>query len=266
MMPVTSHGQFPLSSKLSPGAQSAFVLDDLKTGSLISLSQLCDDDCIAIFSKYDVQILKHNNIIIKGKRMPNGLWSLPLAETPIPSVPTLSLVLHQANGILRTDKPKRELAIYLHAALGSPAPSTLLRAIRRGHLITIPGLTTNLITKHLPKSLATSLGHQDQEAKNLRSTKPPPKPTSSTDEDLEPPPEPASHQLCAMFLTKHELLESYSDQTGRFPVPSSRGNHYIFVLYHHNTNTIHAVAIPNRQGKLPTRSLLHTVMHQISTY
>ena len=130
-MPATSQGQLPLSTQLSDAAQSAFVLDDLKTGTLISLSQLCDDDCIAIFSKYDVKILKHNNIIIQGKREPNGLWSLPLARTSKPSLPPCSsLVLHQANGILRTDKPKRELAVYLHAALGSPAPSTLLCAIR----------------------------------------------------------------------------------------------------------------------------------------
>ena len=62
--------------------------------------------------------------------MPNGLWSIPFDKKPV----------HQANGILRTDKPHQELATYLHAALGSPAPSTLLRAIRRGHLSTVPGL------------------------------------------------------------------------------------------------------------------------------
>ena len=166
-MPATSHGHLSLSDKLSPAAQSAFVLDDLKTGTLISLSQLCDDDCIAIFSKYDVKVLKHNNIIITGKRMPNGLWSLPLTEPSVSHPPTLSPTVHQANAILRTDKPKRELAVYLHAALGSPAPSTLLRAIRRGHLTTIPGLTVNLISKHLPKSIATTLGHQDQKANNV---------------------------------------------------------------------------------------------------
>jgi hypothetical protein len=50
----------------------------------------------------------------------------------------------------------------------------------------------------------------------------------------------------------------YSDQTGRFPVPSSRGNHYIFVLYHQDTNSIHAVAIPNRQA-----ASIHTAWESI---
>ncbi len=139
-MPTTLQGTLPLSSKFSAPAQAAFVLDNLKTGTLISLAQLCDDDCIAIFTRYDVKLLKNNEVIITGKRMANGLWSLPF-HSPSP---------HQANGILRTDRPKQELATYLHAALGSPATSTLLRAIRRGHLITIPGPTTDVNTKQLP--------------------------------------------------------------------------------------------------------------------
>jgi hypothetical protein len=65
-------GELPLSPDLSQAAQSAFVLDDLQTGTLVSLAQLCDDDCLALFTKYDVKILKNNNVIIQGARMPNG--------------------------------------------------------------------------------------------------------------------------------------------------------------------------------------------------
>jgi hypothetical protein len=239
-MPITLRGQLPLSKKLSSTAQSDFVLDDLKTGTLISLAKLCDDDCIAIFNKYDVKSVKDNEIIIKGNRMPNGLWLLPLLD----SAP------HQANGILRTDRPKQELAKYLHTTLGSPVPSTLLRAIRSTHLTTFPGLTTNLISKHLPKSLATVLGHQDQESKHLRSTKVTPTIAvlEPKDIDLEPLLAPPSHNIFIMLFEKKQVMKSYSDQTGRFTVPSSRGNHYICVLYHQDTNTIHAVAIPNRQA------------------
>jgi hypothetical protein len=146
-MPTTLKGKLPLSNLLSSTAQSAFVLDNLKTGTLISLSQLCEDDCIAIFTKYDVKILKDSQVIITGKHMPNGLWSLPITADATP---------HQANGILRTDKPKQELSSYLHATLGSPVPSTLLRAIRRSHLMAFPGLTTRLITKHFPKKYGNS--------------------------------------------------------------------------------------------------------------
>ena len=238
VMKPTLSGIFPLSPHLSDTAQSAFVLDTLKTGTLISLSQLCDDDCIAIFTRFQVRILKNNKIIITGNRTPNGLWSLPLLPPPS----------HQANGILRLDQPKRDLAQYYHASLGSPVPSTLLRAIRRGHLVTFPGLTTDLITKHLPKSIATILGHQDQESRSIRSTKLIFDNSTDSDLDLAPHLAPRTHHISAVLLHDQPLLKSYSDQTGQFPVPSTRGNHYLFVLYHQDTNYIHAIAIPNRQA------------------
>ena len=71
-------GLLPLSPLLSDVAQRAFVLDDLRTGTLVSLAQICDDDCTAIFSKKDVKIVKNQKIIITGTRTPNGLWSIPL--------------------------------------------------------------------------------------------------------------------------------------------------------------------------------------------
>jgi hypothetical protein len=117
-------------------------------------------------------------------------------------------------------------------------------------LTTFPGLTTNLISKHPPKSLAAVLGHQDQEAKHLRSTKV----TSTTalpepkDLDLEPLLAPPSHNVFFMLFEKDQAMKSHSDQTGRFPVPSSQGNHHVFVLCHQDTNTIHAVATPNCQA------------------
>jgi hypothetical protein len=247
-MRSSTAGQLPLSPLLSATAQTAFVLDGLKTGTLISLAQLCDDDCTALFTKYNVKIIKNDQVIITGQRMHNGLWSLPLSPPPS----------HQANGILRLDKTKHDLALYHHATLGSPVTSTLLRAIRRGHLTTFPGLTINLISKHLPPSIATVLGHQDQEAQNLRSTKSPTPTTEIEDSDIAPAPDcddidtdpatPKPHHLCSMLFPHQDILKSYSDQTGKFPVVSSRGNQYIFVLYHQATNSIHTIALPNKKA------------------
>ena len=94
------------------------------------------------------------------------------------------------------------------------------------------------------------LGHQDQEAKHLRSTKiiPSDSPLEPSDPDLKPELALPSHHIFSMLFEKSQVMKSYSDRTGRFPVPSSRGKNYIFVLYHYDTNTIHAVAIPNRQA------------------
>ena len=54
----TQHGTLRLSENLSKEARHSYVVDKLKTGSLISIRKLCDDDCIAIFSRYNFNILK----------------------------------------------------------------------------------------------------------------------------------------------------------------------------------------------------------------
>ena len=154
IMPMMVQGQLQLSDTLSSDAKKVFVLKDLCTGTLVSLGQHCDNDCNALFTKYNVNIIKNNQVIIMGQHKHNGLWSVPI--TP-PSV-------QQANGILQLDKTKQELAEFHYTSLSCPMPSMLLRAICKGHLITFPGLTTLLITKHLPKSLTSTFGHQDQEA------------------------------------------------------------------------------------------------------
>ena len=83
-----SQASLPIATSLSQAAQHAFVFDDLKTGSFISVGQLCDDDCIDIFSHYDVKILKNNKIIIVGKRTDNALWDIPIPPLPILPPPT----------------------------------------------------------------------------------------------------------------------------------------------------------------------------------
>ena len=40
----------------------------------------------------------------------------------------------------------------------------------------------------------------------------------------------------------------YTDQTGRFPVASSKGNRYVMIGYDSNSNTIHAKCMKSRSG------------------
>ena len=55
-----------MSNKLYPKAQPIHVFKNITTGYLISMGQLYDDNCIAIFTKFDVIVLKHNQVIING--------------------------------------------------------------------------------------------------------------------------------------------------------------------------------------------------------
>ena len=67
---------------------------------------------------------------------------------------------------------KPDLAMYYHRAAFSPVPTKFITAINNDNLSTWPGLTADLISKHLPKSLATSKVHNKISRKNVRSTRP----------------------------------------------------------------------------------------------
>ena len=255
-MKSTHSVQVPLASQLSKSAQHGHVLNGLKTGSLISIGQLCDDDCAAIFTKFNVKIIKDGNIIITGARdSQNGLWTIPLP--PKPFLPTSNKNQRFfASSAISDHTTKRDLAAFLHGTLFSPTPSTLIHAIKNNHFITWPGLTESLIRKHLPKAIATSKGHLCGQQKNIKSTKPEldslPMATSL---DIAPSQEPSNSKTNNLFialLTTESICKSFSDQTGQFPVQSGRGNNYIFILYSYDSNAILSTAIPNRQGKTLT--------------
>ena len=131
-----------LSNKLSSKAQSAHVFNIITTGSLISMVQLFDDDCIAIFTKFDVKILKNNQVMITGLRdCTNGLWNIPLEPSPPAQQSSKRSHPNQAKGILHNDTTKRELAQYFHAAASGPVKSTFIASINKGHFTSWPGLS-----------------------------------------------------------------------------------------------------------------------------
>ena len=151
---------------LSKCAIQASIFPDLSSSSLLSIGQLCDDDCVAVFSKEKMQVLKNDNVVLEGHRNFNdGLWDVPL--TPIPS----SAPIESMNAIIRKNQSKAKLASYYHACAFSPCPRTFATAIKNGNFLTWPGLTELKLYKHLKPTIATSMGHLDQERQGLQSTK-----------------------------------------------------------------------------------------------
>ena len=247
-MSPTRKAILPLPNTFTRNAKIAYSFNNLKSGSLISIGQLCDDDCIAIFTKYIVKIIKKNKILIKGRRTQNGLWKLPIGtETPTDTernVPPSNTAKNVANGVIQLDSTKSDLAQYYGATLFSPVKSTLLRAIHRHHFTSWPAMTTKLMRKHLPKIIPTTQGHLDQEPKNIRSTK-------DIDDDIAPRQETnnvKTNDIMCIALSTNEICKSYSDQTGQFPITSSRGHKYIFVFYHYDTNFIMGIPIKSRNA------------------
>lgn len=205
---------------ITPAAQHAHVFPKLHAP-LLSIGQLCDNDCTATFTKQTAIITKDNQTILRGTRDATGLWTTTLT-TP-----------HVANAL---EASKRDIVQYLHAAAFSPATTTWRHAIQQGFFTTWPSLNTQLVDKHLPKSIASAQGHLDQQRKNVQSTK---APTHTR----------RSHSIYAAIATPHETTgQTHGDLTGRFPVQSRRGNKYILIIYDYDSNSIQAQPIKNRQS------------------
>ena len=124
----------------------------------------------------------------------------------------------QINVILQKNKTKEDLAIFHHTSICAPVAQTLVLAIKKIFFITFPGLTPDLISKNLPVSEETEMGHMNQERQGLQSTSKNNKQkdatvdhTSTIDEQFPP----SDH------LVKQPLLNTFVPD----PVPSNTFSH-----------------------------------------
>jgi Reverse transcriptase (RNA-dependent DNA polymerase) len=235
-----------------PGLPAAASLAHMSTHSLLSVGQLCDAGCEAHFTKTSAEIIYDGKTVLAGARNTRDkLWHLELPSNDI------------CANAATTNAGPAALVEFAHGALFSPPLSTLEQALRKGHLTNFPGLTLDLLRKYPPSSAATIKGHLDQSRKNQRSTK------TSKDGPTDDLDDPFPAQL-AITDDEHTnfcyaaLLEptgqAYTDLTGKFVSPSSNGNNYIVIMYHFDSNSIHAEPIRNRTGPsiLEAYKKLHT--------
>jgi hypothetical protein len=250
-MNSTSSGLLPFQPNLSTSARKVHIFKDLQSASLISLGQLCDDNCVVTLDKNELQVKKNNKLLLKGTRNPSdGLWDIPITIPTTKLQPRLSHVFHhRANVIITKNKSKTELVQYLHACCFSPAHSTFIQAVKNGNFITWPGLDATSIHKYLPDSVATAKGHLDQEQQNLQSTKT--KVSTSVQEDFfptSPTPSVTTNEYCALLFPFIPKSTGYTDLTGRFPHISARGNKYLLIVYDFDSNAILAEPLKSRQA------------------
>jgi hypothetical protein len=250
-MTSTHTAELPIAA-LPLAARTAHLFPALSSGALLSIGQLCDHGCTAIFNQDTVHIQKDNTTILQGQRNPtNGMWciNLPHATDTVIASPITNTTTNaaRANNAIE-HKTKAGLVAFLHAACFSPAASTFIQAIKAGFFTTWPGLTAELVSKHLPKSDATVKGHLDQQSKNVRSTKAK-IPTESPPEepDFEPSIDKRTNAVFAEIISPTGQI--YTDLPGRFPVSSNRGNQYIYILYDYDSNAILAEPMKNRSDR-----------------
>ena len=107
---------------------------------------------------------------------------------------------------------------YLHAAAGFPVKDTWIKAIKAANYNTWPTLTPTTVNRHFPQSDETQKGHMKRQRQGVRSTR--------VQEETEVN-EPATPKTKEVYIKVHNATETmHTDQTGRFPATSSKGNQY----------------------------------------
>ena len=217
--------------------------------SLLSIGQLCDAGCTALFTANKVTIKHNNTIILQGSRSPHSqnLWNIPLSNTPQKALSMVTMP-HKA----------AEIVQFFHAALFSPSISTLKQALKNNILPNIPGLTMESLTKYPPVSVATHKGHMDQSRANQKSTKPKSKQLGNKNHiELDQDPDffptvlargTSTHNVFTNIISPEPEGQVHTDQTGRFPVPSTNGNNYVMVLYAYDANAILVAPLKSRSA------------------
>ena len=109
------------------------------SNTLLSVGQLCNVDCTAIFSKQKYTIYnKHNKPVIIGiQNHTTGLYEQQIPANNITNV-------NHANATQPTSNLQEHIK-YLHQCAFSPTTRTWIQAIEKGHFKMWPGATINAI-------------------------------------------------------------------------------------------------------------------------
>lgn len=165
---------------LPRGACRAFIFDDI-SANLFSYVQLARNGCRITLEKSGVTItdaatdrVLDSAPLREGDKVFMHHWRLDDVtgrQTSANSgVERLDEGEHQANTLIHNLPAVERARLWRDILLGKPT-TTILNAIKKGWLSSFPGLTTDLITKHLPyHSEAQALGHLDKTRKNRAST------------------------------------------------------------------------------------------------
>ena len=152
----------PASATISHGFKS------LASGSLLSVGQICDHNCTAIFTNKSVHMYKTPDITIKPLKSPifSGTRDAPTQplyniKLPIPLTTPRTMNLPQFQSLNAVKLPYlHDRTAFYHATLFSPVISTWINATDAEYLHTFPELTSKQIRLYRPHSKATTLGHQ----------------------------------------------------------------------------------------------------------
>jgi hypothetical protein len=234
---ATYRTELPL-KKLSEKAREADILPGLKTP-LISVNKMAEEGYTTIFhpGEEGVTVHKHGTVSITTTKPPvlqgckkkgAKLWTISADDEQN---------TEKANKVY--DLPSISQTVkYLHAAAGFPTEETWIKAIKAGNYATWPTITPSTVRRHFPESDETQQGHMKRQRQGVRSTRV----RDETESNV-----PATPKTKEVYIKVHNATETmHTDQTGRFPATSSKGNQYIMVLVEVDGNFIDAEPMKNK--------------------
>jgi hypothetical protein len=227
------------SSAFPPWATRAHILPGLVHNSLISVRQLCDSGCNVIFTKENAEVYKDRKSMMSGICDQQSILSrVDLKEAPKTKHNPTCNHAHGTSNL-------KELINYLHATAFSPVKSTWIKAIKNGNFSSWPELTEHTTENYLSKSSATEKGHLNQQRIYTGSTQSKKEKECSMESETDLDKRLKTHCIYTAIL---DAVQIYTDQTGYFPIISSRGNVSIMVLYEYDRNAIMAEPIKNNKA------------------
>jgi hypothetical protein len=185
--------------------------------SLLYAGKLCNEGYTVTLSNASVTIFNSQELqILKGARdLDTGLWRRNLRkEHQQPQLTVAKNVYELRN--------TGALVNYFHKAMFSPTKSSLLHAVKNGHLVTWPGIPEKAINKHLKLTPATPIGNMNQRLQNIRSTSK--TPTTSDIEDVTATPPTSGKKTHLVYAVLVDQGQLYTYLEGKFPMTSSKGN------------------------------------------
>jgi hypothetical protein len=151
--------------ELSEAASVAHVLPAMENNFLLSVGQLWNEGYFATLKIHGLTIFNDGwKSILKGHMdVGTWLWCINLRkdelQTPIAAE-------NNVYGLRNTGA----LVNYLHNEMFSPTKAAFIKAVKKGHITTWPGLTEDAINNHLKMTPVKSMGHMNQKRQKIRST------------------------------------------------------------------------------------------------
>ena len=242
-----------LLTKLPRAAREAHEAPTI-TNNLISVSVLCDAGCEVFFHMTGCEITFNGETIVRGWRdMRTNMWRISLipdnANNVVPAddnqneiSSAVKFPAFLANSIYECENTTQLIQFY-HATMGFPRISTWCKAIDAGYFRGWPSLTSKRVRKFIKVVDETEMGHMDQTRAGTRSTRANP----DTDPMEAVPQTPLNDRTHHVYMTITDVEgRLYSDQTGRFPITSNRGNCYVVIFYAVDGNYIKSYPIKSR--------------------